>query len=190
MAGRGSERSDPLVGGRPGLTVGSLQMANQETLTPGFVVRPAKAAEFSLVEPLWAALYKHQKQHGMLLELSPDSFKDWATSMKIALGRFSCLFVAELHGELIGFLAGSVKTLPPYFGGSPVGFISEVYVSEEHRTKNVGRSLMSLAAEWFAAQRVHRIELQVLLGNSGARRFYRDLGWKEELVQMIWKPAK
>jgi ribosomal protein S18 acetylase RimI-like enzyme len=162
-------------------------MANQEMLTPGLIVRPAKAAELSIVEPLWVALYKHQKDHGMLLEVSPGSFEDWAASMKITLGRFSCLLVADFHGELIGFLAGSVKTLPPCFGGFPVGFISEVYVSEEHRGKNIGHSLMSLAAQWFAAQSVHRIELQVLLDNSGARKFYRDLGWKEELVQMIWE---
>ena len=121
----------------------------------------------------------------MLLEVSPDSFSDWAASMKITLGRFSCLFVAEFDGDPIGFLAGTVKILPPYFGGFPVGFISEVYVSAKHRSRNVGRSLMSLASQWFIAQRVHRIELQVLLDNSGARKFYRDLGWKEELVQMI-----
>lgn len=123
----------------------------------------------------------------MLLNVSPSSFGDWSQAMTAALGRFTCVFVAELHGELIGFLAGSLKTLPKYFGGFLIGFISEVFVSENHRSRNVGRALVDHATQWFKAQHVHRIELQVLLDNQGARSLYERLGWKEELVQMVFQ---
>ncbi len=165
-------------------------MPNQQAAAPDFTVRFAQAADLQAIEPLWYALYKHQKEHGMFLEVSPGSYKEWAASMKVALGRFTCLFVAEMRNEVIGFLAGKVGTLPPYFGGFPFGFISEVFVSEAHRSKSIGRGLLDSAAQWFAAQQVKRIELQVLLNNP-ARKFYRDLGWKEELIQMVWEtPAK
>jgi ribosomal protein S18 acetylase RimI-like enzyme len=109
-----------------------------------------------------------------------------AAQMNAALGRFTCLFVAELNGEPIGFLAGSIKTLPRYFGGFLIGFISEVFVVPKYRRGEIGRRLMANATDWFAAQRVKRIELQVLMDNGGARKLYQEIGWKEELVQMVF----
>jgi GNAT superfamily N-acetyltransferase len=151
------------------------------------VIRAAKPADIDAVEPLWIALYKHQKEHGMLLDLSASSFGQWAETMKPALGRFTCLFVAERNGDMIGFLAGTLKTLPPYFGGHLIGFVSEVFVADAHRGRRVGRDLIAAALQWFKAQRAHRVELQVVMNNSGARKLYNKLGWGEELVQMVWQ---
>lgn len=165
-------------------------MADDSTDT-SVVIRAAKPADIYTVEPLWIALYKHQKDHGMLLDLSASSFTQWAEAMKPALGRFTCLFIAEHSGGPIGFLAGNLKTLPPYFGGHLIGFVSEVFVADAHRGKQVGRDLVDTALRWFKAQRAHRVELQVVMNNSGARKLYNKLGWSEELVQMVWNwPAK
>ena len=150
------------------------------------VIRAAKADDIHLVEPLWLALYKHQKEHGMLLDLSESSFGQWAGAMKPALGRFTCLFIAEHNAQTIGFLAGSLKTLPPWFGGYLIGSVSEVFVADAHRGKQVGRDLIETALKWFKTNRAHRVELQVVMNNTGARKFYDQLGWTEELVQLIW----
>lgn len=162
-------------------------MKSREMAAPDRSVRTGVAADLLAIERLWDALYKHQKQHGMFLEVSPDSFKDWTHSMKVTLGRFTCLIVAECRGEMIGFVAGRIRALPPYLGGFTVGFIGEVFVSETHRKKGLAGEMLDLATEWFSTQRVHRIELQVLVHNNGARQAYRELGWKEELVQMVWE---
>jgi GNAT superfamily N-acetyltransferase len=157
------------------------------TADSSITIRAAKPAEINLVESLWLALYKHQKEHGMLLDLSPSSFSQWAEAMKPALGRFTCLFIAELNGKPIGFLAGSLKTLPPWFGGYLIGFVSEVFVTDAHRSKQLGHQLVETALRWFKANRAHRVELQVVMNNLGARRLYDKLGWTEELVQMVWQ---
>jgi len=155
--------------------------------TPDIVVRTGVTDDLFAIEGLWHALYEHQKAHGMFLEVSPNSFSDWTDSMKVSLGRFTVLVVAECRGQMIGFVAGRVKSLPPYFGGFIVGFIGEVFVSETHRKNGLAREMLDLATEWFSKQRVHRIELQVLLDNHAARQVYRELGWKEELIQMVWE---
>lgn len=46
--------------------------------------------------------------------------------------------------------------------------------------------LMRHAQDWFARQGIVRLELQVLTRNSQARAAYRQLGWEEELVQMVY----
>jgi GNAT superfamily N-acetyltransferase len=157
------------------------------TADSSVTIRAAKPADINLVEQLWLALYKHQKEHGMLLDLSASSFSQWAEAMKPALGRFTCLFIAELNDEPIGFLAGNLKTLPPWFGGHLIGFVSEVFVTDAHRGKQLGRELVETALRWFKANCAHRVELQVVMNNTGARRLYNKLGWTEELVQMVWQ---
>jgi GNAT superfamily N-acetyltransferase len=59
-----------------------------------------------------------------------------------------------------------------------------VFVAEPHRAMGIGRRLLAFALEWFSAQGITRVELQVVAGNARAIRFYRQLGWREELVQM------
>jgi ribosomal protein S18 acetylase RimI-like enzyme len=171
--------------------MGDLAMTEQVAPMLQPLVRPARLDDVPAIEPLWYTLYKHQRENGMFLEVSPNSFKEWAASMNAALGRFTCLFVVDLRPQILGFLAGRIGTLPPHFGGFPFGFISEVFVSEEYRGRNIGRALMAQAVEWFSERGVNRVELQVLLNNAGARRFYNGLGWKEKLIQMVWNmPAK
>ncbi len=73
-------------------------------------------------------------------------------------------------------------------GSSPAasGRISEVFVSESLRGGGIGRRLLAFALEWFHSQQITRVELQVVAGNPDGIRFYRQLGWHEELLQMVW----
>jgi GNAT superfamily N-acetyltransferase len=103
-----------------------------------------------------------------------------------ALGRFSVVALAERDGVAVGFVAGRVRALPVWFGGGAAGFISDVYVSDSERGSGIGRRVLAFALDWFARQGLSRVELQVLAGNQDAVRFYRELGWHEELVQMVW----
>ncbi len=150
-------------------------------------VRLAGSDDLARIERLWLGLYKQQKDSGMRLEVPADGYQKWATSLKGMLGRFACLFVAESGEEIAGFLAGRVRSLPPYFGGYPVGFVSEVFVEESYRGRGIGGELVTRAVSWFKDCGVNRIELQVIMNNESARRLYRRLGWEEELVQMIWQ---
>jgi len=149
-------------------------------------VRHAVAADRGRVKPLWEALYRHQAEHGMRLSLPADAYAAWEESMLPTLGRFAVLVVAEREGELVGFAAGRLRTLPPYLGSAVIGAVSEVFVDEAHRAAGIGRDLVALAVEWFRAQQITRVELQVVSGNPDAIRFYRQLGWHEELVQLVW----
>ena len=66
------------------------------------------------------------------------------------------------------------------------GWISEVFVADELRGAGVGRLLIDAANAWYRGERITRVELQVVVGNARGRRFYEQLGWREELVQLVW----
>ncbi len=142
------------------------------------------------IKPLWHALYQHQFAHGMLLQLPEGAYDSWLKSIIPFLGRFASVVVAEKDGEIVGFVAGRIRTLPPYFGSGTIGAISEVFVSESLRGGGIGRRLLAFALEWFQAQQITRIELQVVAGNPDGIRFYRQLGWHEELLQMVWDTSR
>jgi GNAT superfamily N-acetyltransferase len=150
------------------------------------VLRHAGIDDMDRIKPLWHALYQHQFEHGMLLRLPEGAYEAWLKSMAPFLGRFANVVVAELNSEIIGFVAGRIRTLPPYFGSATIGAISEVFVAESQRSGGIGRRLLAFALEWFQEQNIERVELQVVAGNPDGIRFYRQLGWHEELVQMVW----
>jgi GNAT superfamily N-acetyltransferase len=152
-----------------------------------YVIREGAADDVPRLQSLWLALYENQKVNGMLVDLPNDAFQRWVASLVPMLGRFTCVFVVEKGSDLVGFLAGRVRALPPYFGGAQVGFISEVYVDDAHRRNGLGRQLVSTAMDWFRHLGITRLELQVIMNNPSARKLYRDLGWSEELVQMVWQ---
>lgn len=156
-------------------------------MTDNLSLRYASADDMTALEPLWRALYEHQHEHGMRLPVAPGAFSAWEKSITPQLNRFASVALAERDGGLIGFVAGRVRALPAYFGGGMTGFISEVYISDSHRGGGAGEQLLKFALDWFVAQGIERVELQVVTGNAGAVRFYKRLGWSEELVQLVWE---
>jgi GNAT superfamily N-acetyltransferase len=153
------------------------------------VLRHATVEDLDRIQPMWQALYQHQFEHGMLLRLPDGAYDAWLKSIQPFLGRFASVVLAELNGEMVGFVAGRIRTLPPYFGSATIGAISEVFVSNQHRSRGIGQRLLAFALEWFAEQQITRVELQVVAGNPDGIRFYRQLGWHEELLQMVWTPG-
>lgn len=153
-------------------------------------VRHAGPDDLRRVELLWRELYAHQAAHGLLVTLPSDGFSAWERSLAPLLGKFAAVMLAEREGEAVGFVAGRLRVMPAYLGGTTVAFISEVYVVDHARGTGIGQQMMSSATEWFVAKGATRIELQVLAGNVAAKRFYVELGWREELVQMVWLPSR
>lgn len=154
--------------------------------TPTIIVREVDASYLRKVRSLWEDLYKGQRTQGLQSHLAPDGFDKWSATLSTMIGRFACLIVAQSESELIGFLAGRLRTPTAPFEPLPVGFISEIYVSPTYRTRGVGRRLLDAATTWFAEQDVIRLELQVLCNNTIAADAYRRWGWRNELIQMTY----
>jgi GNAT superfamily N-acetyltransferase len=154
-------------------------------------VRPGTEAELDQIAGLWHAMYTHQRAHGMTLPLRDDAAWLWKRQLTGRLDSpVSVVLVApaDAPGEagLAGFLAAQVKRLPPHLAGDKprVGFISELFVRPEARRRGTGRALVDAAFDWFRRADVGSIELHVLVGNAGGRRFWEQLGFVPELVQM------
>lgn len=100
-------------------------------------------------------------------------------------GRF---LVAEIRGEIAGFVVGTVRNdaeeeleAPP----TKRGRVEELYVRSGHRSSGVGRSLMSEIEEWFRTEGCDVLRAAVFAPNDRARKFYERLGYIPRDIDQI-----
>ena len=83
----------------------------------------------------------------------------------------SALFVAELDGRLVGYLAGYSHIT--FYAGGYTAWVDEILVSPDHRRSGIGKNLMDNFEVW-ARQRDCAL---VGLATAGASGFYEQLGY-------------
>lgn len=160
-------------------------LSSQSHDGPGWAIREGNSGDLRDLETSWNQLYAQQVQEGLRASIPADGFRLWSDSFSSVLGRFACLFVAERDGILVGFAAGRLRSLLPHFGGTPAGYISEVFVQPDQRGQGIGAALLETAGDWFRKEGVQRLELNVVANNVRALSFYRKMGWTAELIQMV-----
>lgn len=125
----------------------------------------------------------------------PDSpARDVAHWRSALSGVGSATFLAEVAGEVVGFLsvsvhAETVSLLQPLRFGK----VGTVGVRADHRGQGIGRALMALAHEWALAQGACELRLNVWAFNTEAMRLYKALGCEARTHQMakplLMRPA-
>lgn len=137
------------------------------------------------IESMFARLYSCMSDTGLLMPLVPGGEKLWRKSVeKLIGGRFGMLLAAITGEKAVGFAHGAIRFSSDYMGSVKVGYITQIFVSPEYRSKNIGKMLVRTLEEWFKDKGVHSYELQVLCGNDNGVGFWESLGYKKELLQM------
>lgn len=83
-------------------------------------------------------------------------------------------FVAEIDGDIIGFIYGSVYQIPE-LDICPVAIVDALFVEEEYR--GVATELFHAFKRFARDQKTGRIELKVMSENANALHFYQSLGF-------------
>lgn len=150
--------------------------------------RLATEDDYPLLMEMYSRLNEYFYHVGYRLPRPENVGQLWLDSFKRTLGRFSNLFVAEIDGEVAGFLLCRLKRLPAHMGGLMVGEISDVWTEAKARRMGVGEKLSRCAIEWMREQEVHSIEVQILKDNQASLRMFESLGFKLEFstVRLLW----
>jgi ribosomal protein S18 acetylase RimI-like enzyme len=95
----------------------------------------------------------------------------------------SRIVVAEdKNHDFIGYLFVGEST--NQMTGQTSGFIYDIYVTEKHRDKGVGTTLMKEAENYCKQKGYTRISLMVSTHNQPAIELYRKTGFKDEQIFM------
>lgn len=88
------------------------------------------------------------------------------------------LLVAEVQGEVVGFVHGTLANTPPPIEDRPFVGISDIAVRADRRRRGIGRALIDALSEGFAEREPQELRLSVALRNDAAVAFYGELGFE------------
>lgn len=120
-------------------------------------------------------------------ELWPEAGEEGVEALLEGLRQAA--FVAEVEGELLGFVEVGLR---PYAEGcetSPVGYLEGWYVRPPWRRQGVGRALVERAEAWARAQGCTEMASDAQLENLLGQEAHRHLGYQEvERIVCFRKP--
>jgi ribosomal protein S18 acetylase RimI-like enzyme len=148
-------------------------------------IRLAAYADVPAVVALWHEVVEH---HAALCpEFAPTADADALHAAHLAQGLASddrAVFVAHHQGTAVGFLSIRAAPLPPVFVGCRKAEVTDLGVTRAFRRRGIGRALWRHAVAWSRGRGFEQIELGVLAGNDGARRFWTGVGFTPKFEHM------
>ncbi|GAB4523899.1 MAG: hypothetical protein Fur0018_07000 [Anaerolineales bacterium] len=150
--------------------------------------RTAVESDFPTLVEMYAQLNTYFYGMGYRLPHPENVGQVWLDTFRRTLGRFSQVFVAEMEGEVVGFMLCRVKRVPAHMGGVLVGELSDMWIVEKARRMGIGDKLSRLALDWLRAQDVHSVEIQVLRDNEASWKLYERMGFQLEfrVGRLLW----
>ena len=97
-------------------------------------------------------------------------------------GKSFVLIAEDAHGARLGFATVAQSR---HFTGVPQAELGELVVREDAEGQGVGQALVAACAEWARAQGYAFLALGTGAANTRARRFYQQLGFREEDVRLV-----
>ena len=99
------------------------------------------------------------------------------------------LYVAEVDGQIVGFVQGSMHIQTPEEiqerGHVISGDIKELFVTKTYRGKKIGQQLMQVIENYFMAKHCQQLSLDVFAPNMLARDFYQKNGFTERALILV-----
>jgi ribosomal protein S18 acetylase RimI-like enzyme len=150
--------------------------------------RTVREDDFPIIMEMYTLLNTYFYRMGYRLPHPENVGEVWLDSFKRTLGRFSNVFIAELDGQVVGFMLCRLKRVPAYMGGVLVGELSDMWIDASARRMGIGDKLSRLAMDWMRQQGAHSIEIQVLKDNEASWKLYERMGFQLEfrVGRLLW----
>lgn len=101
--------------------------------------------------------------------------------LKYAYKRSDKVYVAEVDGELVGYV---FFNLDKSIKGIKKGYVFNLAVKREYRRKGIGKLLMSRVMEYFQQQRVVAVDLLVRIDKHYVQNLYKRMGFDITFLKM------
>lgn len=142
------------------------------------LIREATKNDIANLCALWRKMMMFHENLDGRFRFTKDARQEYSRHIAGALHtRYMHVFVAEVEGEIIGYIYGEVQERRPIFPAGKFGFISDIYVEEEWRRKGVGRRLFYQMRDWMMKERITAIELLAAERNPYSVAFWESLGF-------------
>jgi ribosomal protein S18 acetylase RimI-like enzyme len=145
---------------------------------------------YNRVAHLFSEMYKYMDTIGLNHKLTNNGEFLWINTIKKSIGKLNMVVIATHEETIVGFAAGNIRLLPNYLGNKKVGYISHVFVTDNYKKQKIGNKLLAELVNYFAEKTVKIIELEVLIENNSARKFWEKMGYISDNLRMIKENEK
>lgn len=141
-------------------------------------IRKADKEDIYALIILWNELIMYHQNKMNNLPIS----KEW-TDLKtkelewIIESKRNIIYLVELGTNIIGYIRGSIRKIPPLYDIRNEGNIDEIYVIPKYRKKGFATKLVNTLIEEFKNRKVDFINLHVDIDNEIGQRFWDMLGF-------------
>lgn len=145
----------------------------------GYQLRTINASEVARLEPLYRELARHHNEvsahFGRSFPSMPveDQLRECAEDLSCGKAEVA---VIERRSQLVALRKVDVI--------GDRGYVDELVVTRGHRGRGLGSQLMDWVDGIFHERGVRQVELRVVAGNEGARRFYERRGFLPATLEM------
>jgi ribosomal protein S18 acetylase RimI-like enzyme len=144
-------------------------------------IRPAVAQDYDELCQLMGEVDALHRDHLPHIFRRPGGpAREQAYIRGLISNREAGLLVAEVDGQLVGFVSLVLRDAPPIpiFVPRKLAVVDSLAVRVDHRRAGIGRALMEESERWAAAHHARTIELNVYEFNRSAIAFYKALGYR------------
>jgi len=148
------------------------------------VIRDGRIKDAEKTLPIWDQFMEYHKRISAFdFEMVGNAREMWVKHFnRYVRSRTRKAIVAELDGEILGFLIGEIQKRPPVFVSPLQAYVDSIGVLECHRSQGIGSMMLDAFAVWARERAMPYIMLFVAVENDTARHLYEKHGFRSMML--------
>lgn len=112
-------------------------------------------------------------------------FSHWLKNLNAEKKQMVYLAINDETKEVIGFISAEINK-SEHSVIEKTGYISDLYIKEQHRGKELASRLLKDTLDWFKLMSVKHITLNVDINNENAIKLYSKYGFRKLMYKMVY----
>jgi ribosomal protein S18 acetylase RimI-like enzyme len=101
--------------------------------------------------------------------------------------RHAIVLIAEEQETIVGYIHGSLRTIPPMFRIQTIGHLHSAYVMQAYQRKGVGQQLTEALIDWFQSKQIEYIEVSSDINNTLSINAWKKYGFQPAMIKLRLK---
>jgi len=148
-------------------------------LKKGELIRRGNEKDILVIKPyLIESWVMHARHEPKLLDEKRMRESDIEKYYKDALkNKNSSFLIAEVNGEIAGFIRADVQKIPSFFKENKILYIDDVYVARKFRRRGIARSLVFVVENMAKRKNIKRLQARVYTFNKPMQNLLKSMGY-------------
>ncbi|MBU1101524.1 MAG: GNAT family N-acetyltransferase [Bacteroidetes bacterium] len=142
------------------------------------IISKAALDDIQSLVTLWLEFMEYHYERDEYYNIRNDAVDYHIKFLKSVIDKDGWSILLANEGDnIIGYSVAKIENYPPVFSRENFGFIQELAVKADYRSKGIGEILLNEQYKWFRLKNISQVELHVAIKNSTAESFWKSKGF-------------